>query len=332
SLSKTKQQAQMATEADNLKQIGQAAQLDAEQNNGQLPASLDALTNGYLAGNVLTNPLDGKKFIYVAAGKDLDGLSSNAVLAYSTAEKNDRAVLFADGRVEFVTGAQLAGLTNQSSPMAASTMPVGGSFGGGTVLVARSAATMAPMARTAPAANVSGKIGGAANLPAAPPMVAGENGTLALGNGMLQTNAAEFASVIAPQMRFAAAQQPGFVLAVSNRAPVLKNFQMRQNGTNLTVVDGDGSIYHGSLDFVRGNVSFSAAGTNLTLRQDVVFSGSLVANASASAELAQSLSANTIESLQVAPTNLPWADLRVEGTAVIGTNSISVVAAPATGH
>ena len=349
-ISTAKHKVQSIAAMSDLKQIGAAVQLAAEQNNGQLPASLDALTNGFLAGKILTDPVSGKKFVYAAGGENLDDLSNNAVLAYSPGDENGCAVLFADGRVEYARGAQLAGLTNQESfPVASAESVTGEEINsasaptaiamakalaptntGTTILAANSVENQ----REPAVVNGSGKMGFALNSPvASPPPIAADR-RLAPATGLLQTNAAQFAETASLQMRLALKPTASFQdsLAISNRAPVLENFQMRQNGTNLTVVDGDGSIYNGSLDFVRGNVSFSATGTNLTLRQNVVFSGSLVANASASAELAQSLSANTIESPQVAPTNLPWADLRVEGTAVIGTNSISVVAAPAAGH
>src|SRR5208283_4016802 len=87
----------------------------AGENAGRLPVSLDELTNQFVSGRVLTDPETGRPFIYVAGGERLDGLSSNSVLAYSPADKKGRAVLFADGRVEVVTGTRLAELTSSSS-------------------------------------------------------------------------------------------------------------------------------------------------------------------------------------------------------------------------
>ena len=98
---------------NNLKEIGMAAQMAADENHGRLPVSLDTLTNELVSDKVLTDPESGKPFIYVAGGQKLDGLSSNSVLAYSPAEKKEHAVLFADGRVEVVNGMRLAELTNR---------------------------------------------------------------------------------------------------------------------------------------------------------------------------------------------------------------------------
>ena len=77
---------------NNLKQIGAAAKMVAEDNSGNLPATLDTLTNALGSDKVLTDPETGKTFVYVAAGEKLDRLSSNAVLAYSLADKKGHAV------------------------------------------------------------------------------------------------------------------------------------------------------------------------------------------------------------------------------------------------
>jgi type II secretory pathway pseudopilin PulG len=114
-LSSAKRKAQRITAVNNLKQIGLAAQMAANENDGKLPASLDALTNGFVAATVLTDPASGKPFIYVAGGENLDTLPGNAVLAYSPDDENRRAVLFADGRVELADRAQFSELTNQKS-------------------------------------------------------------------------------------------------------------------------------------------------------------------------------------------------------------------------
>ncbi len=112
-LSASKKKAQSVNAMNNLKEIGVAAQMAADENHGRLPVSLDALTNELVSDKVLTDPESGKPFIYVAGGEKLDGLSSNSVLAYSPADKKGHAVLFADGRVEVVNGMRLAELTNR---------------------------------------------------------------------------------------------------------------------------------------------------------------------------------------------------------------------------
>ena len=111
-LSASKRKAQALQFISNLKEIGLAVQMAADENHGRLPLSLDVLTNQLVSDKILTDPESGKPFIYLAGGQKLDGLSSNSVLAYSPAEKKGHPVLFADGRVEVVNGMRLAELTN----------------------------------------------------------------------------------------------------------------------------------------------------------------------------------------------------------------------------
>jgi hypothetical protein len=115
-LSSAKKKAQMVTAMNNLKQIGLAAQMVANENNGKLPATLDALTNDFVTDKILTDAESGKRFIFIAGGENLDALQSNSVLAYAPTDKKGRAVLFADGRVEVVQGAQFSELTNRQLP------------------------------------------------------------------------------------------------------------------------------------------------------------------------------------------------------------------------
>src|SRR5208282_5187537 len=112
-LSSAKKKAQSLSAASNLKEIGMAARQFAEDNKDVLPASLDEVTNELGTRKVLIDPASGKPFVYTGGGKKLDGLQSNAMLAYSLADKKSHAVLFADGRVETVTAARFAELTNQ---------------------------------------------------------------------------------------------------------------------------------------------------------------------------------------------------------------------------
>ncbi len=112
-LSPAKRRAQDVTAANSLKEIGLAVQIAAEANGGKLPASLDALTNQFASEKMLTDPRTGKPFVYVAGGEMLDELPSNTVLAYSPEDENGRAVLFADGRVEFANPGQFSNLTNR---------------------------------------------------------------------------------------------------------------------------------------------------------------------------------------------------------------------------
>jgi type II secretory pathway pseudopilin PulG len=101
-LSRAKMKSRQVAAASQLKEIGAAAQIAAADNNGRLPATLDALTNGLVAGRTLLDPLSGKPFVYIAGGETLDNLQSNSVLAYSPEDKKGRALLLADGTVEVV--------------------------------------------------------------------------------------------------------------------------------------------------------------------------------------------------------------------------------------
>jgi hypothetical protein len=112
-LNSAKQRAQSLGAVRNLREIGMATRRYAEDNKDVLPASLDEVTNELGASKVLIDPATGKPFVYAVGGKRLDSLQSNTVLAYSLAGEKDHAVLFADGRVETVTGTRLAELTNQ---------------------------------------------------------------------------------------------------------------------------------------------------------------------------------------------------------------------------
>jgi type II secretory pathway pseudopilin PulG len=383
-LSSSKKKAQAVTAMNNLRQIGLAAQIAAGDNNGKLPASLDALTNELGSDKILTDPESGKPFIYVASGEKLDGLSSNSVLAYSLADKKGHAVLFADGRVEVVNSSKFSELTNRgltelalakdsvrrqftetseaitvASGTAAAAPPVPGQTKPGAD---RSDVKLADLGNTAPSV---GEL--AANAPAAGAPTADRLATAhgAAGNySTTQTKSVQFASTVG--QNFDSSAQNSF----KNTAAVLANFQVQQNGNAIRVVDADGSVYDGALQPEKmvaqkeqvsaGTVSlpmdqeksstshdepqmaqnyfFRVAGTNLTLKQNVVFAGNLLANSGATANLQQANNRNGNfggggsigGQLQSVLTNqLPWSNSRIAGTAVVDdTNSIEINAVP----
>ncbi len=159
---------------------------------------------------------------------------------------------------------------------------------------------------------------------------------------------------------------------------MLANFQVQQNGTAIRVVDADGSVYDGALQpeiagaqneqvtagastlpmnreksiasrdepqqaensQMAQNYFFRVAGTNLTLKQNVVFAGNLLANFKVTANGQQANNRNGNFSggggagsggqLQSAITNqLPWSNSRIAGMAVISdTNNIEIDAVP----
>jgi len=357
-LSSAKRKAQNFNAVTNLKQIGIAAQLAAEDNNGKLPASLDALTNGFLTGKVLTDPVSGKQFVYVAGGEIEDNLQSNAVLAYSPADESRRAVLFADGRVEYVNRTRFSELTNRGLSQIAFLGNVEArqlqekSDGGATF---------------------------AASLTLAPQNVVQSKLTSGQFYNQAEANAAQLPRGGSSQYvrKDLVGLQNLFrnTSASAKTAPVLASFQLQQNGNTIRVVDQDGSVYNGFLQppsaavqntpapgkvnpvtaaptldkfaNVNGNEQqtaqnyfFRVTGTNLTLKQNVVFIGSLLVISNAAQILAPTVAGNfggggvnnrSQENLADQPQQLPWSNSRIAGTAVIDDkNQIEINAAPVT--
>lgn len=393
-LSSAKKKAQTATAMGNLKQIGVAAQMAAEENNGKLPASLDALTNQLASDKILTDPENGKRFIYVASGENYDSLTSNSVLAYSPAEKRGRAVLFADGRVEVVNSARFSEFTNRGLPELAFTEDsMHRQLAETPAEVASGNAAAAPPTVSAPpksdgdwnkskpadlgiAAPGTGEL--AANVPAAPAatfnrLVAAQRATD--NSSTTQTNSIQFASAALHNLTFGLQNSFKNTILSANAAFVLANFQVQQNGSAIRVVDADGSVYEGSLQpeslaaqnapapsvtaapvqaerqrtitsqdvsQAAQNYFFRVTGTNLTLKQNVVFTGSLLAISNATTNSLQAFSGSSGSNggggggglggrqLQPVLTNQPpWSSSRIAGTAVIaGTNSIEINAVP----
>ncbi len=217
-LTKAKTKAQKVTALNNLRQIGVAVQMAANENSGKLPASLAALTNELGSDKALTDPETGKPFIYLAAGEHLGQLSSNTVLAYSPSGKRDRAVLFADGRVELLNGLRLSKLTHRGLSQLVDSDNS-----------ASSQLAEAPVdSKKDETVNVIGGVLAARIPVVAPPALS------------QPASSVQFASNVA---------RNSFknTVALKQTAPVLANFQVQQNGTVVRVLDADGSIYDGSL-------------------------------------------------------------------------------------
>jgi hypothetical protein len=336
-LSTAKHKSQKLTAMGNLKQIGMAAQMAAGENNGRLPASLDALTNQLGSDKILTDRESGKRFIYVAGGEKLEGLPSNSVVAYSPTDRKGRAVLFADGRVEVINGARFSELTNREVQE----------------LAFAKDSERRQLAALPAAATTAGVYAIAAPPISGQPKAEDNRKKLKLGDlGIAATNAVELAAnaptaptatanrLTAAQTRevqFASAASHNFALNLQNAfkntiapakaVPVLVNFQVQQNGNAVRVVDGDGSVYDGSLlpesaiaqnepapaaapappgavpeqvaraksvasqdeSQTAQNYFFRVTGTNQTLKQNVVFAGNLVAMANTATNLPQSV-------------------------------------------
>jgi hypothetical protein len=333
-VSGAKHKAQSISTMNNLKQIGLAAQMAAENNNGRLPGSLDELSNALGTKSVLTDSVSGKPFVYIAAGKDLKTLSGNAVLAYSPSDKNGRAVLFADGRVELVANGSFTALTNQESPEVALTENVSREELAET-------AVNAPTVASAPS----------------PGSTLSQSFTRTAGASESQN-------------------QYKNVSASAQTVPVLQSFQVLQNGDAVSVVDGDGSVYQGSVQVaataerkepvtmappsettvqLEGQITtvqsvatkqmaaqyylFRVMGMNQTLKQNVVFTGSMEPIPGATTNTQSTLGgvsgggASWVvqNKLQATTNQQQWqlSNSRIVGTAVIDrTNQIEINAVP----
>jgi prepilin-type processing-associated H-X9-DG protein len=354
-LSKAKFKATSITAMSNLKQIGMAAQMAAGDNHGRLPASLDALTNQLGSSVVLTDTVSGKRFVYVAGGKDLDALPGNSVLAYSPTDKKGRAVLFADGHVENVKAARFAELTNQR-PLelaAAKDSPRRALAGTPATITANDGlvAATSPVAEQNKGEANAGEL--AVNGRVASEKISDRRITSPgmAGGYFVATNSIQFASGSQNAFRNTATQVKA--------ASVLANFQVQQNGNAIRVVDADGSVYDGVMladnavaqngpvvapaqqmepaqnlanrneSAAAPNYFFRVTGTNRTLKQNVVFTGNLLPMASAAMNAQQSLAgsfnAGGGQSQSAAANQRPWAGVRIAGVAVIaGTNNIEI--------
>jgi len=391
SKSKSKTQKTAAMTRYHLIEIGTALRMFAEDNHECLPASLDEMTNELqldLASTLFIDPQNGRRFVYVGGGKNLNNLPSNSVLAYSPTDKKGRAVLFADGRVEVVNGVRFAGLTNRAVQELA---------------FAKDSARRQLAATPAAATIASGNA-------AAPPSFSGQvkaedhrketkladlginapSGELAAKTPAASAATMDRVTAAQPgEVQFASAASHNFALNLQNAfkntitpakvVPVLVNFQVQQNGNAVRVVDADGSVYDGSLlpegavgqigpappapppaapvtapaqvdqaktiasreeSQTAQNYFFRVTGMNRTLNQNVVFAGNLLAIAGAATNSQQSLNGRGGlggggaggDQLQSAITNqnqLPWANSRIAGTAVIAdTNHIEINAVP----
>ena len=122
-VNKAKTRAQMASTAASLREVGTAMHMAALDNGGALPATLDALTNGYLSERELFQMENGKPITYIGGGKKLGTLPNNAVIAYSKEENNRRAVVFADGTVQYISETNFVSLTNSRQAELASSEP-----------------------------------------------------------------------------------------------------------------------------------------------------------------------------------------------------------------
>ena len=273
-LSKAKHKAKSVVAMNQLKQIGLAAQMAAADNNGRLPATLDALTNGLVSDKALTDPVSGQRFVYAAAGEKLDELQSNSVLAYSPADKKGRAVLLADGDVQRMSAAQFAeatrrGLVQRVEPPALAERP-GEVAMRGKLAANQPASVVAagPVTADSSVRNFGGSGGGGAGgvqndfghgveSRGATTGLPGTLATPAVSNGNLLALAERKEPAQKQLFKADAPAADGLnnnsqrfrqtLSATAKTPPVLASFEVRQNGNALAVVDRDGSVYTGSI-------------------------------------------------------------------------------------
>ena len=124
-------------------------------------------------------------------------------------------------------------------------------------------------------------------------------------------------------------QKAAALKASPDAGALLGNFQLLREGRGVRVIDGDGSIYVGQM-FDSGtppaqasrtdvrNPQFRVAGTHRTTGQEVIFEGSLLADAGASAAL-EALS----KSIDPAPQGLAQRSRSPGGTAPAASASLS---------
>jgi hypothetical protein len=105
SLAKSKAKAVRISAVNNLKQIGLAALLFANE-KGRLPGNYNEMMTELSSDKVLRDPQSGERFVYVGTGKRVD--DPRMILAYSPVDINGRNVVFADGSVQQMSSAQFA--------------------------------------------------------------------------------------------------------------------------------------------------------------------------------------------------------------------------------
>lgn len=100
-LSKAKAKAGRIKSANNLKQIGLAAKVFANDNAGRFPDSFEEMANELGSDKILTDPETGERYVWTGAGKPEH---PDSVLAFTPADVNGhRNVALGDGSVQMLT-------------------------------------------------------------------------------------------------------------------------------------------------------------------------------------------------------------------------------------
>ena len=104
-LSKAKGKASRIKSANNLKQIGLAARVFANDNADRFPDSFEEMPNELGSDKILSDPESGERYVWVGAGKPNH---PDAILAYSPVDNGGRNVAMADGSVQMMTSSTFA--------------------------------------------------------------------------------------------------------------------------------------------------------------------------------------------------------------------------------
>jgi type II secretory pathway pseudopilin PulG len=100
-LARAKARSQRINSVNNLKQIGLAFKTFALDNTNRLPLSFEEAMNELSTDKITYDPLTGQRYIYLAAGLNLDLIQPESVIAYSPPNnEGHREVLLADGSVQ----------------------------------------------------------------------------------------------------------------------------------------------------------------------------------------------------------------------------------------
>jgi hypothetical protein len=374
SLNEKEKKAELASTIGNLSQIGAAVQLAANDHGGRLPATLDSLTNGYLDKKALSDARVDKPFGYLGAGKNLRMLSSNTVLAYSPEINGKRAILFADGRTAFLDHKEFVTRTNQLPSQIAL-----GITSGPLIAAAPTApeSPPAPAPSVSPATETP-----AANMPAlavngADRQVQASDGEQMKTFGALDQSEnatrtffqnAVASSPAVPVLANFQVQQNGNAIRVVDQDGSVYSGALLSSADNgvggslsanrkeadnvMATRSAEGSTSTNTVvalplalpnsSQTAQNYSFQVKGFNRTLKQNVEFTGNLLANLAVTQDVERNfgLAANTAAGadhlrirMKAEATNqfgsLPWSSLRIFGTATINrTNLIEINAAP----
>ena len=358
-----KTRAEMAITTANLREIGSATHTAALDNGGRLPVTLDALTNGYLPEKELAQIEKGKAITYVGGGKKLSDLPNNAVIAYSKEESNRRSVVFADGTVQYISETNFVSLTNSRQPELASAEPA-----------------MTPAASAMPPAPGGGNFEGVRSQNQTLPQIAGEGGELKqsfaasrqIENGLENSFKNTSAQAVQPSpvlLNFQVTQNGNVIRVVDQDGSVYSGTlrldrnemnaateneampadKVEQNAPNSTIESPKMGMEQtltppGQAAQSSAGYAFRVQGMNKTLKQSVLFTGTLLGDLSMAKDVQQTfgLTANAAvgaayaqQLMKSEQTNraaqLPWSKLRITGTAIINkTNRIEVNATPVT--